>query len=495
MSDGKVTGLSNVWGNIVRSVTGKLPDLKGAAKDTVDALEQLVTDSGAASLASRGAERLGGYLHEGAELVHRAVDAASETGEQLASDALDGLEAGLNKALPVTINDMAVIGRNVMHIVQDGHLSPEQRFILSKLSPDAAFSLAKLSVEDVGKFLKVGSAVMFWDGAKRLKAESGLLLLLVRGDLTREPPGGGKRLLDVLAERAFKPVDPRLAERGMQVGEALSDVIEEAAMPMIVRQGKGSSTCVAGSLQAAKAAEDPAGYAELVLGLVQDGHATVTGADGSARTVFLDTHDIDDGHKGQDLLDAAIQGSMVTFAKTSIREEGGAEDFGGGRVGGGGRFGGGRLGSGTRFGGGRLGSGGHFGGGRVGGGGRYGGGRVGSGGRLGGEVDAGLTLPQADFLYEATLGRRGRAVNVDDENAAQVLARIEEVAGEKPVQVGLQAVQADGSIGGHMLAVQGTATDREGEPLIIVSDSTDGEVTAIPRDQFQQMLIGAILPD
>lgn len=523
MGDGKVTSnLSNVWGNIVRSVTGKLPELGGEAKSTVDALEKLVADSGAPTLASRGAERLGGYMQEGAEkatetleagkaMVDRAVEAAVETGGELAARASEGLdagkdlvdrlldatvetggelaasaaerlEAGINDALPISLNDMSVIGRNVMNLIKTGELSPEQRFLLSKLTPDASFSLAQLTAQDVGKFLKVAGAVMFGDGAKRLKAESGLLLLLIRGDLTREPPGGGKRLLDVLAERADKPVDPRLAERGMELGEALSDVIEQAAMPVIIRQGRGSSTCVAGSLQAAMAAENPAAYAEFALGLIQDGKAAVKGPDGTSREMTLDTGDIDDGYKGQDILDAAVQGSMVAFARKSVPEEG--EDFAGGRVGGGGRFGGGRAGSGGRFGAGRLG-----------GGGRYGGGRAGGKGKLGGEEDAGLTLKQADYLYENTLGRKGASVNVEDSNAEAVTKRIEEAAGSRPVQVGLQAVQADGSIGGHMLSVQGTATDAAGKPLIVVSDSLNGEVTAMPRDEFQKLLIGAILPE
>lgn len=508
MGDGKITSsLSNVWGNIVRSVTGKLPEIEGAAKDTVDALEKLVSDSGVASLATRGAERLGSYVNEGkaavseacdagAQLASRAVDTVVDTGKQLASEAvetggkladsaLDNLEAGVNKALPVSLNDMRVIGGSVLHLLETGKLSPEQKFILSKLTPDASFSLSQLSAQDIGKFLKVAGTLFVGDGAKRLKSESGLLLLLVRGDLTREPANGGKRLLDVLAERATQPVDPRLAGRGLQMGEALSDVIEQAAMPMIVRQGKGSSTCVAGSLQAAKAAEDPAGYAEMVLGLIQDGHTTVQGPDGTPREVALDTSDIDDGHKGQDLLDAAVQGSLVAFAKESVPANASGDDFGGGRVGGGGgRFGGGRLGMDARFGGGRLG-----------GSGRFGGGRVGSGGRMGGESDAGLTLPQADYLYESTLGRKGHAVNVDDENAEHILKKIESVAGQSPVQVGLQAVQSDGSIGGHMLSVQGTSTDADGKRQILVSDSNSGEITAIPRDEFQKLLIGAILPD
>lgn len=511
MGDGKInSSLSNVWGNVVKSVTGKLPDVSGAAKDTVDALEKLVQDSGAATLASRGAERMGGYvaaagetatetlqagarvadaaLQKGSELVDQFLDAAIETGSELAVQAGEALEKGVNEALPVTINDIGVIGRNVMKFMETGQLTPEQQFIVSKLTPDASFSLSQLNAQDIGKFLKVAGAVFFGDGAKRLKAESGLLLLLVRGDLTREPADGGKRLLDVLAERATKPVDPRLAERGMELGEALSDVIEVAAMPMIVRQGKGSSTCVAGSLQAAMAAEDPAAYAEMVLGLIQDGKTSVKGPDGQAVELPLDTGDIDDGFKGQDILDAAVQGSMVAFAKQSVPDDGslgpGGDDFGGGRAGGGGRLGGGRVGSSGRFGAGRLG-----------GSGRFGGGRVGGKGKLGGESDEGLTLPQADFLYEMTLGRKGRSVNVEDSNAAQVMARIETAAGKNPVQVGLQAVQPDGTIGGHMVSVQGTATAPDGKPLIVISDSYNGEITAMPKEEFQKILIGAILPE
>ncbi len=523
MGDGKVTsGISNLWGGVVKSVTGKLADTGEAAKDAVDTVGKAVTDSGAAELASRGTERLGAYVdataeavtdtfkasaqlvdstvekgadaleqfkdtavEQGSKLVDQFLDAAIETGSELATKAGEALVEGVNETLPITINDMATIGSNVVDFIKTGKLTPEQEFVLSKLKPDTSFALSKLSLDDVGKFLKVAGAALFGDGAKTLKAEAGLMLLLVRGDLTKEPPGGGPRLLDVLADRAFKPADPKLAERGIQMGEVLSDVIEVAAMPMIVKQGKGSSTCVAGSLQAAKAAEDPAAYAEFVLSLVQDGKATVKGPDGKPQEMALNTGDIDDGHKGQDMLDAAVQGSMVAFARQAVPDSAGADgDFGGGRTGGGGKLGGGRVGGGGKFGGGRLG-----------GSGKYGGGRVGGGGKLGGDADEGLTLRQADHLYEVTLGRKGQSVNVEDGNAALITAKIEAAAGKHPVQVGLQAVQPDGSIGGHMVAVQGATTSDDGKPLLMISDSNTGEITAMPRDEFQKLLVGAILPE
>lgn len=302
------------------------------------------------------------------------------------------------------------------------------------------------------------------------------LMALLDGKKLTSIDSTGKSLIEQLEARMNDKPAKGLGKA--DANDLLYDVIKGIARPDKIFQGDGSFTCAPASVQGILASENPAEYARLALGLTFDGKAKTK----SGKTIELDTSEVGKKDGARGTLDEAVQGSFKAHAEKYT--EGGAADFGAGRVGGASRFGGGRLGSALRFGAGRLGGAARFGGGGV------------AGVRAFGQFakgNDGLTKAQIGHLYEDVIGRKTVQVPVNAYNKGVVYSALQEVlAKDLKVPVGVTGKDKDGNATNHVVTLE--ALKPGVPPQAVVQDSGSGTKTTMPLGEFLNSMQMAIVP-
>ncbi|MBM3270615.1 MAG: hypothetical protein FJZ01_23520 [Candidatus Sericytochromatia bacterium] len=268
-------------------------------------------------------------------------------------------------------------------------------------------------------------------------AQSALRSALKQGAMQRVDHNGTS-VLDHFARRVGDGLAPGLKGAGLDGRQQLGNMAREIAFASATFQGAGTRDCVAASMELQLARRDPGEFMRVATGLVFDGKATLHGPDGRDSIMRLDAGALktDVGPKVRSTTNQLIQQSFMTYARESFPA--GTDD--------------------NRW--------------------------------VGGERGTGLTMRQAEGLYENLTGGRGAAIKVTEANSHETLAAI--LAAGKAggrFQVGLGAGE-----GGHMVTLLGVARDRKGRLVARYSDSATGKTRKMSWNEFKERIKGAVIP-
>ncbi len=286
-------------------------------------------------------------------------------------------------------------------------------------------------------------------------------------------------IVNALAHRLDDPVAPAL--QGAITGDkAIAEILHTLAKPESIIQGKGTATCAAAVVQILVARSDPEHYAKLMANLLFEGSARAP--DGGR--IVLTTDELRNRELGKDTgrgaFNAAVQGSLMDFARRL--EPGGDATFDGGRY---------RTAA------------------------TYGGGRYRSTATYGGETSQaeGLTADQVKALVDRMLDGAASSVAITDGNRADALGALQAaLEGRRYTGRAVRKAQDDllkayskdvksGNVSGvpvgvqtesgdlHEILVLGmTATD------VIFQDPGDGQTKQVSRSQFEADMRSVVLP-
>ncbi len=270
---------------------------------------------------------------------------------------------------------------------------------------------------------------------------------LVEGKLL-DADKDGTRVLDHFRNRMLTDLAPELQGKRVDTRGQLQTLAYQVGHPGEVFQGNDTDSCVPASLQANMAARNPGEYMRVATGLVFDGQVTLHGPKGD-QVMKLDPDALWKERGGVGTVRATtnqlLQQSFMTFAQESYPPSEGDVLFTGGRYGKGGQYGG---------------------------------------------SEGGLTLNQAEALFENVSGSYVTPVGVTAANRPQAAETLElATSGRRPVQVGLASDR-----GGHMVSVMGIDQDADGKKVVTYSDSNDGSEKTMPLDDFMKFATGMVLP-
>lgn len=280
-----------------------------------------------------------------------------------------------------------------------------------------------------------------------ISARDGFRKALTEGTLV-DKDKEGTRVLDHFGARMRTDLADELKGKGVDARGQLQTLAYQIAHPGTIFQGEQTDTCVAASLQTNMAARNPGEYMRVATGLLFDGKVTLHGPKGD-QEIKLDTSalysEAGEAYSVRATTNQLLQQSFMSFAREKYPAQEGDILFTGGRYGRGGQYGG---------------------------------------------DGEGLTLNQAEQLFENVSGSYVTPVGVTDENRAQSTRSLEDaVASGQRVQVGLASDR-----GGHMVAVLGIETDAEGRQVVRYSDSNEAAEKTMPLDKFMELSTGMVLP-
>ncbi|MBM3275105.1 MAG: hypothetical protein FJZ00_08120 [Candidatus Sericytochromatia bacterium] len=316
-------------------------------------------------------------------------------------------------------------------------LTDEDRQTIARFDRAERRAFRGLSRGDRAKFRKVYAYLYCYDrpGHETASSKSSRLAFrkaLQYGKLTKEDRNG-KSVLDHFADRMREDLAPGLesSKYGLDNRGQFQNLAEQIGEPAKMFQGVGTDDCVAASLAANMARRDPGEYMRIVSGLVFDGKATLIGPDGGKSTMTLDKRAVwkDRGRKVRNTTSDLIQQSFMTYARTK---------FPGGKGGG----------------------------------------------------NGGLTMRQAEGLYENLTGEYAVALGVTDKNreeAAQTILAAGKAGSS--FQVGFGNRRGD-----HMVTILGIGKDARGNSVVRFADSLTGEQRQMRWERFKGQIDGMILP-
>ncbi|MBM3271343.1 MAG: hypothetical protein FJZ01_27220 [Candidatus Sericytochromatia bacterium] len=224
----------------------------------------------------------------------------------------------------------------------------------------------------------------------------------------------------------------------------LEYLARQIGTPSKMYQGTDTSDCVAASMQVQLARTQPAEYMRIAGGLIFDGKATLHGPDGGTSEIKLDKAAVwtSDGRKVRETTSELIQQSFMSYARKRFPPQPGDKNPPGGARG---VFGG---------------------------------------------KGGGLTMREAEGLYENLTGRYASALAVTPGNRdAATQAVVEAARDGRSFQIGLGSDE-----GGHMVTLLGVRKDAKGRLMARFSDSETGSSRLMKWDKFKQLIDGIVLP-